>query len=86
MAFSFDTDGTKRGFEKFEKKIKKAGWENTGLSDGLSMPDRNDDIDAFKSTFALRQSLSDQAREMLFRSIRFRKHTNIPGFSLRMAA
>lgn len=64
--FSFDTDGTKRGFEKFEKKIKKAGWENTGLSDGLSMPDRNDDIDAFKSTFALRQSLSDQAREMLF--------------------
>ena len=64
--FSFDTDGTKRGFEKFEKKIKKAGWENTGFSDGLSMPDRNDDIDAFKSTFALRQSLSEQARDMFF--------------------
>lgn len=64
--FSFDTDGTKRDFEKFEKKIKKAGWENAGLSDDISMPDRNDDIDAFKSTFALRQELSPEARAMLF--------------------
>lgn len=64
--FSFDTDGTKRDFEKFEKKIKKAGWENAGLSNDISMPDRNDDIDAFKSTFALRQSLNSETRAMLF--------------------
>lgn len=64
--FSYESDGSNKGFEGFGKKLEHAGWVKCEFGKEIKMPDRKDDINKFRCEYMLRQSLSKEAENIYF--------------------
>lgn len=64
--FSYESDGSYKGFEGFGKKLEHAGWVKNNFEKEIKMPDRKDDINKFRCEYMLRQSLSKEAENLYF--------------------